>query len=235
MLYNLEWLEPGKMFPPPIELPRISRYRQNARLFDGDHFADPQFRSRNPLEQYDEPINLYLKCAERISKVVGNFDDIISFPVLLNYQRLLTLKTADLVCGEYPSITGVDSDENATLKEVRDNTEFDAKLYATVIDISRYGDAIWRMYKNEDGYLDFTCWDPCEWFPVVAQDGTLRIKHHCLCWRVNTSEDPLNPNWELHVQIHCTDKNLVGAYEHRCYQMNQGGNQIGKLINSEIV
>lgn len=235
MLYNLEWLAPGKAFPPPIEMPRITRYKQNARLFDGDHFADPSFRSRNPLEVGEEPINLYMRCAERISKVIGNFEDIISFPVLLNYQRLMTLKFADLVCGEYPSITGVDAGENEAIKDVRDVTEFDAKLYATVIDISRYGDAIWRMYKNENDRLDFTCWDPCEWFPIVAQDGTLRIQRHCLCWRVNKSEDPLNPEWELHVQIHYTDKEHVGSYEHRWYKMNQGGNQIGSLIGSEIV
>ena len=235
MLYNLDWLAPGESFPPPVEVPRICRYKQNARLFDGDHFADPQFRSRSPLDRYDEPVNLYLKCAERISKVVGNFEDIISFPVLLNYQRLMTLKTADLVCGEYPSITGANAEENAAIKEARDLTEFDAKLYATVIDISRYGDAIWRIYKNEEGYNDFTCWDPCEWFPVVAQDGTLRIKHHCLCWRVNISEDQLNPIWELHVQIHCTDKKFIGGYEHRWYSMDAGGNQIGKLLGTEIV
>lgn len=235
MLYNLDWLEPGSAFPPAIEVPRITRYKQNARLFDGDHFCDPEFRSRNSLDMGDTPVNLYKLCAERISKVVGNFDDIISFPVLLNYQRLMTLKTADLVCGEYPSISGVTYQENAAIKDVRDITEFDAKLYATVIDISRYGDAIWRMYKNEDGRMDFTCWDPCEWFPIVAQDGTHRIKQHCLCWVVNVTEDPNNPKWELHVQIHGCDKSSIGQYEHRWYAMNYGGTQISKLIDSEVV
>ena len=235
MLYNLKWLEPGETFPPAVEVPRITRYKQNARLFDGDHFADPGFRSRNPLDVSDEAINLYIKCAERISKVVGNFDEIISFPVLLNYQRLMTLKTADLVCGEYPSISGVTYSDNAAIKDVRDTTEFDSKLYATVIDISRYGDAIWRMYKNEDGKMDFTCWDPCEWFPIVAQDGTNRILKHCLCWLVNTSEDPKNPVYELHVQIHGCDKESAGKYEHRWYSMSNGGNQITKLIKSEEV
>ena len=235
MLYNLKWLEPGEVFPPAVEVPRIVRYRQNARLFDGDHFADPSFRSRHPLEVGNEPVNLYMLCAERISQVVGNFNDIISFPVLLNYQRLLTLKTADLVCGEYPSISGVTFQENAAIKDVRDVTDFDSKLYATVIDISRYGDAIWRLYKNEDERIDFTCWDPCEWYPVVAQDGTNRIIHHCLCWLVNINEDQLNPQYELHVQIHCTDKDRIGAYEFRRYSMSDDGNQISQLLESRIV
>lgn len=235
MLYNLKWLDPGEVFPPAVEVPRITRYKQNASLFDGDHFADPIFRTRHPLETGTEGINLYLKCAERISKVVGNFNEVISFPVLLNYQRLLTLKTADLVCGEYPSISGVTYQENAAIKDVRDLTDFDSKLYATVIDISRYGDAIWRIYKNEEERMDFTCWDPCEWYPIVAQDGTNRIKYHCLCWLVNVSEDQLNPNYELNVQIHGTDKDTVGYYEYRRYAMSNGGNQITKLLESKKI
>lgn len=235
MLYNLDWLEPGKAFPPAVEVPRIVRYKQNARLFDGDHFADPKFRSRNPLEVAEEPVNLYMNCAERISKVVGNFNDIISFPVLLNYQRLMTLKTADLVCGECPVISGVTFQENNAIKDVRDVTEFDAKLYATVIDISRYGDAIWRIFKDEDGRMNFTCWDPCEWYPIVMQDGTRRIKQHCICWVENISEDEMNPIYKLHVQIHGCDKVSVGYYEHRVYSMDNGGHQITKLDSSEIV
>lgn len=235
MLYNLKWLEPGEVFPPVVEVPRITRYKQNARLFDGDHFADPAFRSRSPLDVADKSVNLYLECAKRISRVVDNFNDIISFPVLLNYQRLITLKTADLVCGEYPSISGVTYKENAAIKDVRDVTDFDSKLYATVIDISRYGDAIWRMYKNEDGRMDFTCWDPCEWYPVVAQDGTNRVKYHCLCWLVNINEDQLNPQYELHVQIHGTGKDLAGKYEFRRYAMSTDGGQIARLVETKMV
>ena len=235
MLYNLNWLEPGNTFPPAVEVPRITRYRQNAHLFDGDHFADPIFRSRNPLDMSDSSVNMYHKCAERISKVVGNFDDIISFPVLLNYQRLMTLKIADLVCGEYPTISGVEPEENKVIKAIRDSTDFDEKLFATTIDISRYGDAIWRMFKNEDGNMDFTCWDPCQWYPIVMQDGTHRIKQHCICWVVNVSEDDINPQFELHVQIHGCDKASVGKYEHRVYSMSGFNGTITKLLSTETV
>lgn len=226
MLYNFNWLQPGAVFPPPEEEPRITRYQQNAKLFDGEHFADPVFRSRNPLDIGTCTVQLYQKCAERISHVVGNFEDVISFPVLLNYQRLMTLKTADLVCGEYPTITGSSKEENTTIKDVRDEVEFDAKLYATVIDISRYGDAIWRMYKNTNGHMDFTCWDPCQWYPIVSQDGTYSIKAHCICWIENISEDKNNPDYKLHVQIHGCTKADIGHYTHKVFSMNNGGCQI---------
>ena len=47
MLYNLDWLQRGKVFPPVAEKSRIERYTQNAALFDGDHFESSDFRHRN--------------------------------------------------------------------------------------------------------------------------------------------------------------------------------------------
>lgn len=236
MLYNYDWLQPGKAFPPPVEAGRIQRYRQNAHLFDGDHFADPEFRTRTPFGMADDvPVNLYLKCAERISQVIGNFEEVISFPTLLNYQRLMSLKMADLVCGEYPTISGVTAKENAAIQDVRDVSDFDAKLYSTVIDISRYGDALWRMYKDYDGRMNFTCWDPTQWYPIVAQDGTNAIKAHCLCWIVNKSEDALNPDFYLNVQIHSNDPTNIGYYEQREFKMNASGTMIGDQVSSKRV
>lgn len=235
MLYNLNWLQPGKNFPPETEEPRILRYKQNAMLFDGEHFADSSLRSRNPLLP-EPPVNVYKLCAERICRVIGNFDDIISFPVLLNYQRLMSLKTADLVCGEYPTISAVTLAENEAIKDVRDSSDFDEKLYATVLDISRYGDAVWRIFKNEDtGKQDFTCWRPLEWYPIVKQDGTYRIEKHCICWIENISEDESNPIYKLHVQIHGCSKEDFGHYEHRIYSMSNGGTSIGPLDSAETV
>lgn len=233
MLYNYEWLRSGKIFPPLEEAPRIERYKQNAALFDGDHFSDPSLRTRGSHGEL--PVNVYLKCASRISKVIGNFEDVVSFPTLLNYQRLMSLKMADLVCGEYPTISGVTSQENAVIKDVRDTSDFDAKLYATAIDVSRYGDAIWRMYRGWDDQDTFTCWDPTQWFPIIAQDGTNTIKAHCLCWRENLSEDPMKPDWRLNVQIHRCDPEGFGNYEQKIYHMTPDGITIGKEIASKLV
>lgn len=233
MLFNYDWLQLGKNFPPEREIPRITRYRQNAMLFDGDHFADPTFRKHDNV--CDQGVSLYLKCAERISRVIGNFDEIISFPVLLNYQRLMSLKMADLVCGEHPTISGATSTENEALRDVRDSSDFDAKLYSTVIDISRYGDAIWRIYKDWDGRYNFTCWDPTEWYPIVTQDGTNSIEAHCLCWRENRSKDIDNPDWYLHVQIYRTAPQYVGYYEQREYKLGTNGRTILEQTRSQKV
>lgn len=233
MLYDLSWLDPGEQFPPMWEAPRIQRYMQNAALFDGNHFGDPAYCSRLGVEVL--PINVFKQCTKRISRVIGNFDDIISFPTLLNYQRLMSLKMADLVCGEYPTISGAKAEENAAIKKARDYTGFDDKLYSTVLDISRFGDAIWRIYKDEDASMTFTCWTPTQWYPVVAQDGTNSIIQHCLCWKENTSLDPINPNWVLHVQIHGCKKDDVGFYEDRVYQLASDSRTISEMISSQRV
>lgn len=234
MLYNFDWLNVGEAFPPEAEASRIERYKQNRDLFNLEHFAESSLRSRS--ETCDVPVAVYAQCAQRISQVVGNFEEVISFPVLLGYQRLMSLKMADLVCGEYPTITGGDDEASDHIGEVRDSVNFDDRLYSTVIDLSRYGDAIWRMYKDEDdGHNTFTCWTPTQWFPVVKQDGTNTVQAHCLCWRENVSDDSLNPDWRLHVQIHGCSKADYGHYEAREYRMHTDGTTIAELVSTESV
>lgn len=213
MLYNLEWLEPGKPYPPKKEAGRILRYQENAKLFSNEQFGDTIGPYHN---------RLYEACLTRIGECVPGFDAQCVFPVVLNYQRAISLKTADLVCGEAPIITGKDTKYTDEITLIREKTEFNSKLYSTVLDLSRYGDAIWRVFKNEDtGKGDFTLWDPGEWFPIVRDDGTLRVKQHVICWRVNigTEESPI---WELRVQIH--DK---GYYIERTYSMDNDGGAVG--------
>ena len=222
MLHSMSWLQPGKPFPPAVERERLERYAKNKALFDNEHFSD------------DVYLESYRACARRITRVIGNFEDIISFPVLLSYQRLMSLKISDLVCGEPPNITGSSEKEDEAIRSACDRSDLLSNLYTTVIDISRYGDAIHRIYKNEEtNEYSFTVWDPSEWFPVVTQDGTRRIKYHCLCWTVDESDDPNVPDWYLHVQIFSTTK--CDTYEHRKYKMDMKSGVIGKQIESKQV
>lgn len=212
----------GDKFPLDEDKDRIERYQLNKALFKGDHF---------------EASEIYRETARRIKRVIGNFDDIISFPVLLNYHRLLSIKMADLVCGEYPTITGANADQSEQVDEIRSDlaVDFDTKLYATVIDVSRYGDAVWRIFKDEFGKKTFTVWDPAEWFPEVAQDGTNRILRHNLCWKENKGKDVFNPDWHLHVQTHSCLPGELGYYIYRVFKLDQYGNYIRAEVSSEKV
>lgn len=230
MLYDLTWLQEGQVFPPEIERPRIERYAQNAALFNNDHFASSVYRHRTGVNV--NSVELYDKCCKRISRVVGNFDDVISFPVLLNYQRFLSLKMADLVCGEHPTITGATPEENEKIKWIQDHSNFFEKLYSGVIDISRFGDVPIRFYKGEDGYFDFCIWEADGWYPVVKQDGTYRITHHCLCWLENRNPGVTSlPDWYMHVQIHAVDE--PGYYTYKVFHNGSDPRRIGKEVESK--
>lgn len=230
MLYDMSWLKQGRSFPPTVEKPRIERYIQNAALFDGDHFSDSHFRHRDGF--IANSINIYDDCARRIRRIVGNFDEVISFPVLLNYQKLMSLKMADLVIGEHPTITCDNETINEKIKNLRITTDFDTKLYSGLIDISRYGDAIIRIYKDANTKQNtFTMWDPAEWFPIVSQDGTNTITQHCLCWTINLEPDPEKiPDWRLHVQVHDTEK--TGQYQEYEFKLDRYRSTIGPQVGS---
>lgn len=187
MLFDLSWLAPGKPFPPTSERDRIARYKQNIKVFEGDHWA---------IEN-----DIYREAANRISRVIGNFDSYISFPTLFNFQKLIALKTADLVAGEYPTITYSTDAGNETIKSIRYDTDFDNNLYATILDLSRFGDAIWRKYKVEGENRNTYCnWMPTEWFPIVSQDGTFTEVKQVLAWYVCVDKE--HRKYELHVQVH---------------------------------
>lgn len=218
MLYSLEWLRSGKAFPPKCETDRITRYIQNKQLFAGDHF-DPE-----------TGIDLYEQAIRRILNTCEWGDVPICYPILLNYQKLISLKKADLVCGEEPEITGNTDAVSEALTELRQVLMFDSKLYASVIDLSRYGDVVWRMYIDENtGMADFAVWEPMSWYPIVTQDGTFRITHHVLAWKYNVGTVD-NPKWRLSVQIHPIEG---GYYLKREYNMTDYGRIIGTQIGEE--
>lgn len=216
MLYSLDFLKNGEPFPPKSEAERIKRYEDNELLFESEHANVHK--------------NIYSECFDRITRVIGNFDKIVSYPVILNYQRMLSVKTADLICGEYPAISGTTPEETEMLKEVREETGFDESLFPTVIDLSRYGDAIWRIYKDEQtGRGRFINWTPKEWYPVVMNDGTKRVTHHVLAWKSNIGTEE-SPKWRLHAQIH-----EDGRYTKKEFMMDGQGERIGGEISSEVI
>lgn len=217
----------GDTFPSPVHKNRIERYNANLKLFKGEHF---------------DALAIYRSSAIRIQRVIGNFEDIISYPVLLNYHRLLAVKMADLVCGEHPTITGPTNEASSEIKEIRERVFLDDKLYTTVLDISRYGDAIHRRFINNRGEPDFTVWDPREWYPEIASDGTNRIIRHRLCWIETKNANDMasaaygfNTTRLLHVQIHSELPEELGYYTHEVYELDTYGVAIRKFLSTEQV
>ena len=215
MLYGLEWLDKDMTFPPECENERLVAYKWYAGLFD-----------INPFEAFGNYGN----------RLIANFDEYFRLPLLLGFQRLSTIKLVDMVLGSPPSITVNDSDEMTDrIADLRDQTDFDHKLYQALIDYSRYGVTVFRLFNDDDvqdrAQGNFAVWNPSEWFPILRKDGTKRIKEHVLAWRVNLGT-PVNPSWYLEVQRHPVQG---GVYYEERYVMDGTGSTVTRKLTSRTV
>ena len=225
MLYDLDFLKPGAVFPPRSELLRLETYRQNKLLFE---------------HRLQEVFTAYY---ERIRGIVNKFAEVDwtmfsadIYSLDFDYFELLSVKTSDLVAGEPPTVTvkpqvaeskeqdGEEQQEASSveenLKSILEGTALDEKLVPLLIDISRYGDAVVRAYteaKKGGGTVgNFTIISPEIWFPVVDREVKEHRLYDVLAWVV--CENPEEERTErqkhtLHVQVHSAGEYTAARYE----------------------
>ena len=134
MLTNLEWLNKGEAFPPASEVDRLRTYSENKLIFEGEHH-----------EVYREQL-------KRIERVVGNFGEVINFGVIFNFQKLMTLKIADMLWGDPPDIQSEDQD---AIEWINYWSNLDNIGYECAIDVSRYGTGLFYIRpENGHGVID---------------------------------------------------------------------------------
>lgn len=213
ILTDLSFLEKGKPFPPADETVRLERYKNNRLLFDDEH-----------AEVYKEQF-------KRIERVIGNFNDIVSYGVVFNYQKLMSLKIADFVFGTPPDITVSDDKKQAVIEKIIFDTDFFNKLYISAIDISRYGDSILQVSeKNSKAKIDVT--SPKYWFPVVNNDNIKEFMYHVFAWKYII--DSKNKKYGLAVQIHKPDEPNVCEIHRYEYNGCNIGNEISGTSKEQI-
>ena len=241
MLFDLSFLDVGKTFPPYSELERLEMYRQNKLLFD--HRLQDVFAA-------------YL---ERIRQIVNKFNDTdwaLMTPDIysldMDYFELLSIKTADMTVGDPPTITikkralsqeeiengGEETEEQKhkaeeeNLKALVDGTGLVNKLTPLVIDLSRYGDAVLRIYRQDkDGKNNFTGISPEMWFPVVNKEVKENRLYDVLAWVECTTPEVKDENrreYILHAQIHS-----AGKYANRLYRVKKDDNAYTLPDNSD--
>ena len=202
MLYNLEFLEEGQAWPPGPEADRLARYALNRAVFEGEH-AD-----------------VYREQFRRIERVIGNFDEVVSYPVVVNFQKLMCIKFADLLLGEAPKITAAGKED--AVSRVIDHSNLFGKAYEVAIDVSRYGTGLFLLYRDEDGLGVVDITQPSCWFPVVSPDNIKHVTHHVLA--VSYRDD--GEQEYLKAQIH-----ERGCVTTRVYELD--GNELGRLVSEE--
>ncbi|MCL2853520.1 MAG: phage portal protein [Defluviitaleaceae bacterium] len=201
MLYNLDFLEEGQAWPPPAEAGRLERYALNRAVFEGEH-----------AEVYREQFR-------RIERVIGNFDEVVSYPVVVNFQKLMCIKFADLLLGEAPKISAVGMEEAVSRMIARSNLF--GKAYEVAIDVSRYGTGLFLLYRDEDGLGVVDITQPSCWFPVVSPDNIKHVTHHVLAVSYSEGEQEY-----LKALIH--ERGYVTT---RLYELD--GGELGRLISED--
>jgi hypothetical protein len=179
MLTNLDFLKVGELFPPKSQIERLENYSIYKKLFEGRHGE------------------VYKNQIDRVKRVSGDFQEVISYDVILNYQQLITKKTADLLCGETPKISVQDEKKQKIVDEIIKRNDIYNLLYIVTMDTSRYGVGLFYLYKDlNKGVIDIT--QPAIWFPIVSERNIRKIQYHVLCIpRVLNEKET-----ELYVEIH---------------------------------
>lgn len=204
MLTNLDFLAPGQPWPPRSEQPRLERYAANKKLWEGDH-AD-----------------VYIEQLRRIERSIGSLKEQIGYAVVPNYQRLISLKTADLLVGEPPEISAKDDAQTEALAQFLERFNLQRLLYQAALDISRYGDAVLTVrLKSHRGSLGIS--QPSSWFPVVSPSNTQDIQHHVIAQEETETVDGLERPVRLHAYVHSP-----GTYTYTVYALEDGS--IGRVL-----
>ena len=187
MLYNLNFLQQGAIFPPAEEIKRLEAYRVNAMLARDEAWS--------ALPEYKKRV-MYL-----LSRFALAEENVYFFTA--NYWSDLVSKTQELLYGDFPEFTNDKSDP--LFDEIFNETDFSEKVVEGLEDFVSLGDWVTKAIETENG-TSFINIAPSTWFPVVSIENVKEVKYHVLAWVV-----PISKKYsELHVQIHekgkCTNK-----------------------------
>lgn len=199
MLTDLNFLKRGERWPPESEEKRLETYRVNRKLFEDEH------------------AEVYAEQMKRIERIIGRRRHAVSFATVLNYQKLISIKIADLVFGEPPKITAATEKQQKVINRVLSETNLLGETYICAIDVSRYGDGL-LLPGNNQGKPSVNAVGPCHWFPVVSRDNIKHTLYHVFGWAYPI--DPKRTQWELKVEVH-NPQNPGECEQHR-YQLDGG-------------
>ena len=162
MIYDVDSiLQKGLRWPPEAEKTRLTLYKQNENLFDGNHTA-----------VYTGLLRLFHENAAEHSKIV----------MCLNWHRRLSTLWPDLLIGELPEIKVAEANQEA-VDQLLIATGMWPETYKALIDTSRFGTGPLKAYVDEAGLPHALAVAPSRWFPVVDSSG--KVIEHLLAWQVD--------------------------------------------------
>lgn len=206
MLTSLDFLDKGQTFPPLSEIPRLKGYRENELLFNGDHsevFKDVLARiARN---EFMENINIK------------------QYEILLDYPQKVSLKTADLCVGEAPQIIAgkdkiADNDQMRFVADLAENSNLNNTLHQIVIDLSRYGSAVFAVTNTRDKKPVIRVMSVKNWYPVLNPSDFKEVIAHVFCFEFEKGKDRFlqstiyYPDGRIEKSVNRLHENIIGNF-----------------------
>ncbi len=188
MIYDVDSvLRRGLVWPPESEKSRLTLYKQNENLFDGNHTA-----------VYTGLLRLFHTNAAEHQKIV----------MMLNWHRRLSTLWPDLLIGELPEVKVSDGNQEA-VNQLLTDTSLWPETYKALLDTSRFGTGPIKAYKDENELVHAQAIAPSRWYPI--QDSGGQVKEHLLAWTSSEFIDHVLQTY-LHCEIH-----RIGEVETRKY------------------
>ena len=191
MLNDLSFLNTGEIFPPVYETERLQNYKDNLLLFNDSTYLVSKRE--------------YKDSAARVVRILNDYQDLIGYPIELNYHKLTSVSVADLMCGEKPTIKiNNKSDEEIETMLTAKGVNFYSKLRQWAIDISRFGDAVTRVYAGKESKkAALAVNQPSSLFKVVDAEDKDNVINMVLATPIELPESTKDkPKWKLCIQIH---------------------------------
>lgn len=186
----------GAYWPPKSSESRLRNYAVNQLLYDGKHTR--VFTKLNKIFQDGEAEHQKLI-------LVYNF-----------HQRLSTL-WADLTFGETPIVKIVDVGKKKAFRRFAEQTnQLWQVFYQGVIDLSRFGDCVFRIWFDEKKGARLECVSPTKWFQVT-NPFTSDVIAQVIAYEIDLGFIDHVQTTYVKVEIH-----TVGHIETRMYRLKEG-------------
>lgn len=209
-LTNFGFLEVNQEWVPPSEKPRITLYELNNSLYKNDHkvILDTMLNVIYPDKADSENVN----------------------SVFINLYRSVSKLWADLLFSEDPKLTNTKDKEKENIENFIKECKFWKTSKKVAIDVSRYGNGLYKVRRNADGKAIIEAISPRIWFPVVNSDNINEVQAHVLGFTfMGTAPILLNLGSKeveyLKVEIH-----TKGEIQHKLFIIHKEN----KKIQSEL-
>lgn len=214
-LTNFGFLEVNQEWVPVNEKQRIALYELNNSLYKNEHKAilDTMLNIIYPDKADSENVN----------------------PVFINLYRSVSKLWADLLFSEDPKLTNTNEKEKKNIENFIKECKFWKTSKKVAIDVSRYGNGLYKVRRNKDGKAIIEAISPRIWFPVVSPDNINEVQAHVLGFTfMGTAPVLLNIGSKqveyLKVEIH-----TKGQIQHKLFIINIENKKIQKELDVETL